>query len=185
MVIEAPVDLVAEDPGPDGAGHGQEPLHQGAVDEASGWLASRAPGLTEAVTIHRDYDTISVGMIDDHLAALALENRGAVLERSHRITRVNRSLLAGWVEREPLMDWTPPVSGTTALLRLGLAVPSWDFCVRLVETTGVMLTPGSALGVEGSLRIGYGCATSTLAKGLGLLTGFLRSLEAEGAGWAP
>jgi aspartate/methionine/tyrosine aminotransferase len=143
-----------------------------------GWLASRAPGLARAVTVHRDYNTISVGAIDDLLAAMALECREAVLGRSHRITRVNRGLLAGWVEREPLVDWTPPRSGTTALLRLKLDMPSWDFCVRLIEETGVMLTPGSALGVEGSLRIGYACSTSALAKGLSLTTEFLRRLEA-------
>jgi aspartate/methionine/tyrosine aminotransferase len=144
-----------------------------------GWLAGRAPGLIDAVMAHRDYNTISVGMIDDYLAALALESREAVLERSLKITRVNRGLLAGWVEREPLVQWTPPRSGTTALLRLGLAIPSWDFCVRLVEETGVMLTPGSAVDMEGWLRIGYACDTSVLARGLALLTEFLRRLEAE------
>ena len=145
-----------------------------------GWLCGRAEGLIDGVMAHRDYNTISVGMIDDHLAALALERKDAVLERSRRITRVNRTLLAGWVEREPLVDWTPPRSGTTALLRLALPMPSWDFCVRLVEETGVMLTPGSALGMEGHLRIGYACATSALARGLGLLTEFLRRLGGAG-----
>jgi aspartate/methionine/tyrosine aminotransferase len=145
-----------------------------------GWLAGRAPGLVAKVMTHRDYNPLSVGVIDDRLAAMALESRQAVLERSHRITRGNRALLAGWVEREPLIGWVPPRSGTTALLRLGLPIPSWNFCVRLVEETGVMLTPGSAMGMEGHLRIGYGCAPSALAKGLGLLTGFLRRLEREG-----
>lgn len=142
-----------------------------------GWLAGRAPGLIPAVTTHRDYNTISVGMIDDLLASMALESYRAVLERSHNITRVNRSLLAGWVEREPLVDWVPPRSGTTALLKLNIDVPSWDFCVRLVEEAGVMLTPGSALGMEGWLRIGYACSTSTLANGLRLMTEFLRLWE--------
>jgi aspartate/methionine/tyrosine aminotransferase len=144
-----------------------------------GWLAGRAPGLISKVMAHRDYNTISVGMIDDLLASIALESFRRILDRNQNITRVNRSLLAGWVEREPLIDWTPPRSGTTALLKLLIDAPSWDFCVRLVEETGVMLTPGSAMGMEGYLRIGYACSTSVLANGLKLLTEFLRRNEAE------
>ena len=35
----------------------------------------RSPAdITEQVAIHRDYDTISVGMINDHFASIALEN---------------------------------------------------------------------------------------------------------------
>ena len=37
-----------------------------------GWIAAPKE-IIEAVMIHRDYDTISVGMIDDHFSALALE----------------------------------------------------------------------------------------------------------------
>ncbi|MDR2444228.1 MAG: aminotransferase [Deltaproteobacteria bacterium] len=138
-----------------------------------GWLASRAPGLIEQVVNHRDYNTISVGMIDDYLAALALESRDKVLARSQAITRNNRNLLTSWVNNQPLIHWTPPISGTTALLKYDLDMPSWDLCVKLVEQTGVMLCPGSALGLEGWLRIGYACEAKVLAKGLALFSDFL------------
>ena len=36
-----------------------------------GWIAA-PEDLVHQVTIHRDYNTISVGMIDDHFANLAL-----------------------------------------------------------------------------------------------------------------
>jgi aspartate/methionine/tyrosine aminotransferase len=139
-----------------------------------GWLAGRAPNLVETVMVHRDYNTISVGMIDDLLASMALENVRGILARNHAITRGNRRTLSDWVDREPLIDWIPPSSGTTALLELKTGEPSRDFCVRLVEETGVMLTPGSALGAEGRLRIGYGCAADTLRAGLSKMSEFLR-----------
>jgi aspartate/methionine/tyrosine aminotransferase len=53
--------------------------------------------------------------------------------------------------------------------------PSEDFCVRLVETTGVMFTPGSALDMEGYVRIGYANSRSVLDKGLALVSTFLRT----------
>ena len=46
-----------------------------------GWLTAPHEVL-EAVMIHRDYNTISVSMIDDHLATLAMENYQKILARS-------------------------------------------------------------------------------------------------------
>jgi aspartate/methionine/tyrosine aminotransferase len=54
---------------------------------------------------------------------------------------------------------------------------SREFCVRLVEETGVMLTPGSALGVEGYLRIGYANNSQVLVDGLPRLSEFLGSIS--------
>ena len=144
-----------------------------------GWLAGSTE-VVEQVMIHRDYNTISVGMIDDHYAAIALENYQAILERSQRITRENLAILAEWVEGEPLISWVRPRSGTTALLKYSIDLPSRDFCVRLLEETGVMFTPGSALDMEGYLRIGYANSAEVLRTGLGRVSRFLvRMAEGE------
>jgi aspartate/methionine/tyrosine aminotransferase len=144
-----------------------------------GWMATKVPGLLEEVMTHRDYNTISVGILDDFFAVMALESGVKILERSQAITRGNRRVLAKWVDSQPLIDWVPPKSGTTALLKLDLPISSWDFCVSLVEKTGVMLCPGSALGLEGWLRIGYGCDPDTLINGLGILSDYLIELCSE------
>jgi aspartate/methionine/tyrosine aminotransferase len=144
-----------------------------------GWMATKVPGLLEEVMTHRDYNTISVGILDDFFAVVALESGDRILERSQTITRGNRRVLAKWVDSQPLIDWVPPKSGTTALLKLGLPISSWDFCVSLVEKTGVMLCPGSALGLEGWLRVGYGCDPDTLVNGLGILSDYLTELYSE------
>ena len=137
-----------------------------------GWIAAPAE-VIEAVSIHRDYDTISVGMIDDHFAALALENREAVLARSQRITRGNLTILEAWVEQEPRISWVKPRSGTTALLKFDLPMSSREFCVALLQETGVMFTPGSALGMEGYVRIGYANGPEILKQGLERVSAFL------------
>ncbi|MGB3277751.1 MAG: aminotransferase [Pseudorhodobacter sp.] len=142
-----------------------------------GWIAGPQE-LIHAVTIHRDYNTISVGMINDYLAALALENRDKIIARSQRITRENLAILDAWVAQEPLITYLKPASGTTALLRYHLDMPSRDFCVKLLEETGVMLTPGSAMEMEGWLRIGYANSAQVLRDGLALLSGFLAGFDA-------
>lgn len=137
-----------------------------------GWIVAPREVL-EAVMIHRDYNTISVGMLDDHFAALALESVDKILARSQAITRGNLAMLADWVEREPLITWVQPRSGTTALLHYDLPMSSQDFCLELLRDTGVMFTPGSALGLEGCVRIGYANGPEVLKEGLARVSKFL------------
>jgi aspartate/methionine/tyrosine aminotransferase len=137
-----------------------------------GWIAGPKE-LIRAVTVHRDYNTISVGMIDDHFASIALENRAAILKRNHEIVRTNLAILDAWVVKEPAISYIKPKSGTTALLKYDLPMSSRDFCTGLIEETGVMFTPGSALDMEGYVRIGYANNRGVLEEGLGRVSGFL------------
>ncbi len=143
-----------------------------------GWIAG-PPEVIEKVTVHRDYDTISVGVIDDHFSTLALEHRDSVLARSREITRSNLALLEEWVSNEPLISWVKPRSGTIALLKYNLPMKSRDFCLTLLEETGVMFTPGSVLNMEGYVRIGYANNPDILKKGLRLVSGFLSRQNVE------
>lgn len=140
-----------------------------------GWIAAPEE-LIRAVSIHRDYNTISVGMLDDHFAALALENRDKVLARSQAITRGNLAILDAWVRQEPAIRYLKPRSGTTALLKYDLDMPSERFCIELLERTGVLLVPGSAMDMEGYLRIGYANGTDILREGLARISDFLREI---------
>ena len=137
-----------------------------------GWIAAPQE-VIEQVSTHRDYNTISVGMIDDFFACLALEAKDAILERSRRITRENLAILDEWVAAEASISWVRPRAGTTALLKYDRDVSSRDFCVGLLRETGVMLTPGSALDMEGWLRIGYANNARVLRDGLARLSAFL------------
>jgi aspartate/methionine/tyrosine aminotransferase len=139
-----------------------------------GWITAPTD-LIRAIAIHRDYNTISVGMLDDLFASIALEHKDQILRRNRAIVRGNLAVLDAWVANEPYVTYVKPRSGTTALLRYDLDLRSRDLCVRLVEETGVMLTPGSALDVEGYLRIGYANRADVLREGLHRLSHFLRS----------
>lgn len=137
-----------------------------------GWIAGPKDMLNQ-VMIHRDYNTISVGVVDEFLAAIALENRDKILARSQRITRENLQIVKDWIASEPLLSWVEPMSGTTALLKYDLPMTSRDLCVALLQEEGVMLTPGSALEMEGWLRLGYTNPTADLKLGLERFSGFL------------
>lgn len=137
-----------------------------------GWVAA-PQDVIEEVSIQRDYDTISVGMIDDHFAALALENRERILERSKSITRENLAVLEEWVEAEAGISWVKPLSGTTTLLKYDLPMTSDEFCIKLVQETGVLFTPGSAFDMDGYVRIGFANTPSVLKEGLERVSDFI------------
>lgn len=141
-----------------------------------GWVVAPKE-VTEQILIHRDYDTISVGMINDHFAALALENRDSLLARSQKITRDNLAILDAWVAQEPKVSWVKPRAGTTAMLKLDVPMSDREFCLGLLKDTGVMLTPGDAFDMEGYVRIGYANSTDVLNAGLVQMSNYLSKLS--------
>lgn len=140
-----------------------------------GWLVGPAE-VRRAAEVHRDYNTISVGMIDDRLATLALEHADAVLARSRAIVRTNLAVLDRFVATETRLRWVRPAAGTTALLHYDAPLDSHAFCVSLLEQTGVLMTPGSAFELESCVRIGYANSPAVLAEGLKRVGPWLRGL---------
>jgi aspartate/methionine/tyrosine aminotransferase len=129
---------------------------------------------------HRDYSTISVGVVDDTLAALALGPRclGPLLARNRAVVRSNAALLDGFVARHAgRVSWVRPGGGTVALLHYDLPgqLSSEELCTRLLQETGVLLVPGSTFGVEGAVRVGFGNTTEALRAGLAALSRFLEA----------
>lgn len=139
-----------------------------------GWIAANEK-IIEECKLHRDYTTISNGLIDDALATIAVKNVDKIFERNLKIIRTNYQILSKWIENEPLIDWVPPRAGSIAFLRYKLKIPSETLCLRLIKEKETLLVPGSCFGMEGYLRIGYGCKTETLKEGLLRFKDFLNS----------
>ena len=131
-----------------------------------GWIASKDPKVLEECLIHRDYDLISCGMLDEAVAALALKHAGRLLERNRGIVRENLDILDAWVQGEPHVSYAKPQAGTTALVSYDLDIPSYDFCREMYHATGAFVTPGDCFEQPRSMRIGYACDRETLEKGL-------------------
>lgn len=140
-----------------------------------GWIVGPRAFL-RAVTVHRHYNTISVGMLDDLFAAMALEHRGAILSRNRALLSSNLALLDHWISAEPGLSYVKPKSGTTALVKYDLPIPSIDLCLGLLQHESVMFVPGSVMQMEGHVRIGYANARRNLELGLPKVSSYLRSL---------
>ncbi|KAJ5753703.1 uncharacterized protein N7511_007856 [Penicillium nucicola] len=151
-----------------------------------GWIASPNPEIVEACASARDYTLISVGQIDDGVAAHALSSPCVenLLQRNFQLARQNLDILETFVtEFNWAVKWTRPQAGTTAFIkfvdRKGQAIDDVVFCQKLLEKTGVMLVPGSQCFGDGAdfrgfVRVGYVPEHEVMVDGLQELRKFMR-----------
>ena len=139
-----------------------------------GWIVT-AQDTLESIFKHRDYNTISVGMINDFCGSLALECKDKIAERNIKIIKDNINILNAWINNEEKMSYIRPKGGTTSLIKYDYDIPSRDFCITVLNETGVLFAPGSAMNMEGWIRIGYANDTSILKEGLNLVSEYLKS----------
>ncbi len=141
-----------------------------------GWIATKNEEVLHLCRERRDYDTISCGVIDDKLAALALAHKDAIFERNREILIKNRAILDKWVENTPQVRYLKPVAGTTALVYYDKDIPSEVLCENLLREKGVLFTPGECFEMEGSVRIGYAYDSQVLQEGLDKFAQFLKEI---------
>lgn len=137
-----------------------------------GWIVADKY-LIENINRQRQYNTISVSILDDYFASLAIEKRAAIAERNFKVINTGLEILSQWVKNEDLVECIIPKGGTTALVRYKKDILSAQLCRRLQECTGVAILPGETMEMEGYLRIGF-CADN-LQTALNLFSDFLHN----------
>ncbi len=134
-----------------------------------GWIVAPVE-VMDKIIIHREYNTISVSILDDYFASLALENSDKVIKRNLSKILEGKKIISEWVKSESHIEWTEPQGGTTCLLKYDLPMSSVDLCKKLLNDTGVLFLPASTLEMEGYLRAGYCSDISKLKRGLELFS---------------
>lgn len=141
-----------------------------------GWIASKSEEVLDECRRRRDYDTISLGVLNDLFASMALANKEKIFDRNRKILLKNREILDQWVAETPEVSYIRPVAGTTALVYYKKDIPSYDLCIKLIKEKGVLFTPGSCFEMEGCVRIGYAFDSKTLKEGLDKFIELLREI---------
>ena len=141
-----------------------------------GWIATKNQTALEQCLLHRDHNTISCGMIDEELAAIALANKDKILARNQKIVRDNLAILDEWVTKEPHISYVKPQAGTVTLLYYDLDRSSRELCLDLIDNHSLLFTPGDCFEFEGCVRIGYGCSTEELIAGLNKFSEYLATI---------
>lgn len=144
-----------------------------------GWIATHDKEVIKTCLSHRDYNLISCGMFDEHVAALTLRHADILLKRNRNIVRTNLQILSDWVAAEKHVHFVKPQAGTTALVYYDIPMDSYTFCEKMYHQTGAFVTPGDCFEEPHSMRIGYACDTETLKQGLAAISQFIEQVEIE------
>ncbi len=122
-----------------------------------GWVATKNHALLDAMAALKDYSTICGGAPNELLAEVAMRHRDALAKDNVARIRRNLDVLDAFFDRHrEHFAWRRPRAGTVAFVRL-LSGDVEAFCRDLVESTGVLLLPGSVFDDQDQrFRIGFG-----------------------------
>ncbi len=140
-----------------------------------GWIAANEK-VIEEINRQREYNTISVGILDDYFAAIAIENKEKIIKRNLEKIKIGKEILLTWSKSEPQVKVITPNGGTTAFIRYNAPLSSTELCKKLLHETGVLLLPGETMELDKYLRIGYGNNFEQLKKALEIFSGFLKHI---------
>ena len=143
-----------------------------------GWVVAPEE-LLEQIWIHHDYVTTTTGLLNDRLAAIAMEpvRREAILARTRKIVQANLSEMDEWMtEYSHLFRYTPPVAGAIAYFDYDLPINSATLIDRLRKESSVLLVPGEHFGLDKGIRTGFGYDIQKTLKGLTLMADMVQKL---------
>ena len=123
-----------------------------------GWLTSKDKMLLQKIENFKDYLSICSSAPSEILATIALNNLDYFLKRNLDKIAKNILLFTKFQHKYPsLFDFAPPLTSSTAFVKLHLKESTEDFAKKLVEETGIMLLPSEAFEYGGQhARIGFG-----------------------------
>ncbi|CEP61062.1 uncharacterized protein LALA0_S02e05886g [Lachancea lanzarotensis] len=136
-----------------------------------GWIVTQDLDFLETASSRRDYNTISVSMVDDAIASYILRNRQAVLDRNSTLCRENLAILKEFVENSDgkFTFLNEPKGGSVCLLRLNGIKDTEKFAATLATQFKVLAAPGECFGIPGTIRIGVGNSKAEMVAALPLI----------------
>lgn len=142
----------------------------------TGWVCTSRE-VVEKINIRRDYNHISCSMIDDYIAATALEHKEPIIARSKKIIKENLKIVDEWIERNPGFSYVKPKAGPVIVIKYDMDIPSREFCIKLLDSKSVLVIPGGVLDIEGHFRVGVGNNTENLIEGLKRIAEFYNEIK--------
>jgi aspartate/methionine/tyrosine aminotransferase len=141
-----------------------------------GWFAAPEE-IVQAAWGMRDYVSLSPAKLSDLITTVLVRYREAIFARNAAIIGRNLETATAWFhENADLVSWVPPRAGLLGMLKYTADIDSTTLADRLAGEAGVMLAPGDAFGMPGTLRMGIGQDPDIFREGLEKTATFLRNL---------
>jgi len=146
----------------------------------TGWVVCQDREIISRIWARHEYNTISAGMLANHLAAIALseEVRPAILQRARSYVRKGYTFIERWMKEQTLeMSCVPPQAAAIAWIKYQHDINSTDLAMKLVHSDpSVLIVPGDHFGIDRYLRISFGLDEEYLGQGLAAITKVLNTL---------
>lgn len=131
-----------------------------------GWLVTKNPLVIKEIYLKRDYNTISVSMIDEKLSILALNQYKKILARNYKICLQNLNLIENFLDASNgLVRWVRPNAGSTCFLQFK-SVNTYEMCEELANDYKTLMVPGEVFDKPGFCRVGFGNSRHDIEGGL-------------------
>jgi aspartate/methionine/tyrosine aminotransferase len=140
-----------------------------------GWIIDADAERRKRIIDARSYFTISGSPITEALAAHALRNCRAVLERARAVASANLACLEDLIGASSgLLSWVAPAGGTTAFPWLSDGRDSRPFC-KALAAQGVLVAPGDCFGRPEHMRVGFAAQEEGYAEAVEIMRETLRA----------
>lgn len=146
----------------------------------TGWVVCKDKEVIEQIWSRHEYNTISAGMLANHLAALALskEVQPAVLQRARSYVRKGYGILEKWMHEQAIkMQCAPPQAAAIAWIKYEHEINSTKLAMEFIHADpSVLIVPGDHFGIDHYLRISFGLNEAYLSRGLQAISNVLDQL---------
>lgn len=130
-----------------------------------GWLIA-VPEVRALLREAKALTSIVNPSITQPLALEALKHEQRLLQRGLQITHANLTRWRGFAQRHHELEWREPDCPLLTAVRLPEGIDDVKFCTTLLDEEGVLLVPGSYVGLPGHFRLGFGGEPADFAAGL-------------------
>ncbi|MGN0018406.1 MAG: aminotransferase class I/II-fold pyridoxal phosphate-dependent enzyme [Candidatus Gastranaerophilaceae bacterium] len=140
-----------------------------------GWICANKD-IIEKINFNREYDTISISILDDFIATKALNNHKKIIQRNLNIISENKTILDKFLSESKYLSWIKePNAGTIGAIKYNLDETSENFCQNIFDNTGILLIPSSTFDTQKPyFRIGYAMNKEYLKEALNILEDYFR-----------
>lgn len=121
-----------------------------------GWIAVKDRDIMRELLAYRHFTSTCMNLPCQWIACELMDKKDDIIKRNNAIVQNNAKLLEKLVEQHSeIFGYVPPKGATMAYVKLLNGQSAFEFCMEVLENTGVLIVPSSVLeNSDNYLRVG-------------------------------
>jgi len=171
----------ADDPAPVARSLGDNVISAGSMTKyfglggpKIGWLFAGGE-LMEKIRSFNQWVSVEISRLSYMIGIQAMEKKKLLDQRTHKITKENLASAREFIRNNSdLLEWVEPNGAPFGFPKIKIPVSSKEFCSRLIEDFGILVSPGDCFEYPGHFRL---CLTRSPEKTRAGLQAFSSALS--------